>query len=364
MSQDYMKQALRLARRGMGKTSPNPMVGAVVVKDGAVIGKGYHKKAGEPHAEILALRSARKHAEAHGDIKGASLYVNLEPCCHWGKTPPCTQAIIKSGITEVHASIVDPSSWVKGKGIKELKEAGIKVVIGEHKEEALKLNEAYLKWAQTGIPFVSLKAAITLDGKIADVNRGSKWITNEKSRKFVHRLRSQVDAVIVGTGTVLTDDPELTVRAVRGRSPKRIILDSHLKIPGNAKVLRDGCIVACTDNKKQENAGATIWHIKPDSSGRPDIIEILRYAGQNGIRSILIEGGREIFTEALSRGIVDRVYFFIAPKLLGTGVPVIGDLGITEIKKSLKLTSVEFKKFGDDILVTGDPPEATVRAFN
>jgi diaminohydroxyphosphoribosylaminopyrimidine deaminase/5-amino-6-(5-phosphoribosylamino)uracil reductase len=347
MSQDYMKQALRLARRGIGKTSPNPMVGAILVKDGKIIGKGYHKRAGEPHAEILALNDA-------SSPRGAALYVNLEPCCHWGKTPPCTQAIIKGGIAEVHASVADPSPWVNGKGIEELKQAGIKVVIGEYAEEALELNETYLKWAQTGIPFVSLKAAITLDGKIADVNRGSKWITNEKSRKFVHRLRSQVDAVMVGIGTVLADDPKLNVRAVRGKNPKRIILDSSLRLPGNAKVLGDGCIIARTDSEKQDDAGANIWPIKRDRDGRPDILEVLKYAGRNGIQSILIEGGKTVFTEALARGIVDRVYFFIAPKLLGTGVPVVGDLGITSIERALSLTSVKIKRFDDDILVTGE----------
>ncbi|MCK4307781.1 bifunctional diaminohydroxyphosphoribosylaminopyrimidine deaminase/5-amino-6-(5-phosphoribosylamino)uracil reductase RibD [candidate division WOR-3 bacterium] len=363
---DYIKETLKLAKKGLGRTSPNPMVGAVIVKNEKIVGKGYHKRKGEPHAEIIALKEA-------GAIfsKGATLYVNLEPCCHFGTTPPCTQAIISAGIKEVHIGIEDPSPWVNGKGIKELKKAGIEIILGECEQEANELNEAYFKWVKTGIPFVNLKAAITLDGKIADSkvqefkgsNKGSRWITNERSRKFVHRLRSQVDAVIVGVGTVIADDPELTVRWGRGRNPlcgegrgepKRIILDSHLRIPRDAKVLGDGCIIASIKKPTANSQQLTVWQIKKDANGRVDILEVLKRAGKENIQSILIEGGREVFTESLSRGIVDKVYFFIAPKLLGSGVPVIGDLGIEKLESALSLTSVKFRKFGEDVLIEGN----------
>lgn len=335
----YMNEALRLARRGLGKTSPNPMVGAVVVKDGKIVGKGYHKKAGEPHAEINALKEAEENA------RGASLYVNLEPCSHWGRTPPCTEAIIKYGIKEVHIAIIDPSPWVNMKGIEVLKRAGIKVIIGECEAEAAELNAPYLKWVKTGIPFVILKAGITIDGKIATPS-GQEWITNELSRKYVHRLRSQVDAIMVGVGTVISDDPQLTVRLVNGNNPKRIILDSKLRIPQKAKVLGNGCIIASLRNG--EVKGAEVWQIRANDNGRVDILEVLTRAGKVGIQSILIEGGKEVFTSALSKGIVDKVYFFIAPKLIGNGIPVIGN-----IEKTISLSSVKFIRFGSDILIEG-----------
>ncbi|MDI6839779.1 MAG: bifunctional diaminohydroxyphosphoribosylaminopyrimidine deaminase/5-amino-6-(5-phosphoribosylamino)uracil reductase RibD [bacterium] len=346
----YMSETIKLAYRGLGRTSPNPMVGAVVVKNEKVVGKGYHKMKGKPHAEITALKEAGKSAN------GATLYVNLEPCCHWGTTPPCTRAIIDAGIKEVHASIIDPSPWVNGKGVKELRRAGIKVTLGECEEEATNLNEVYLKYVKTGIPFVSLKAAISLDGKIATLNGESKWITGEKSRKFVHRLRSQVDAVMVGIGTVIADDPELTTRLVRGKNPKRIVLDSNLRIPKKAKVLGPGCIIATTKNRKIN--GAEVWQIKKDKDGRVDILEVLKKAGKIGIQSILIEGGKEIFTQALCKRIVNRVYFFIAPKIIGDGIPVVGDIGVKNIKEMLSLHSVKFKKMGDNILINGRLNEA------
>ncbi|MCK4353511.1 bifunctional diaminohydroxyphosphoribosylaminopyrimidine deaminase/5-amino-6-(5-phosphoribosylamino)uracil reductase RibD [candidate division WOR-3 bacterium] len=350
---DYMKEVLRLARRGLGATSPNPMVGAVVVKEDKIIGRGYHKCKGEPHAEVIALKQAGPKA------KGATLYVNFEPCCHFGVTPPCTKAIIDTGIKEVHISIIDPSPWVNGKGIKELKKAGIKVILGDCEQEAQKLNEVYLKYIKTGLPFISLKAALTLDGKIATLNGESKWITSLESRRFVHRLRSQVDAVMVGIGTVLADDPELTVRLVRGRNPKRIILDSNLRIKHKAKVLGPGCIIATL--KSQKIDGTETWQIKPachseaagrkDSNGRVDILEVLKRASKSGIQSILIEGGKEVFTEGLANKLVDKIYFFIAPKILGDGVPVVGDLGIRKLKDALSLSSVKFKRLENDILI-------------
>lgn len=353
----HMKEALTLAKKGLGKTSPNPMVGAVIVKDGKIVGKGYHKKVGELHAEIIAINEAKKNLGTH-KLNSCLLYVNLEPCCHWGKTPPCTQEIMDVGIKEVHTSIIDPAPWVNGKGIEQLQKAGIKVIVGESEEEAIELNYPYLKWVKTGIPFVILKAAITIDGKIAKFRTDEnypKWITNELSRKFVHKLRAQVDAVMVGIGTVIADDPELTVRLVKGKSPKRIILDSNIRIPHEAKVLGNNCIIASVKNEREVpqlvRRGAEIWKINSDENGRVSLWDVLSKVGKAGIQSLLIEGGKEVFTEALSKGVVDKVYFFVAPKLIGNGIPVIRDIG-----KMITLSSVKFRKFGMDILIEGRIP--------
>jgi diaminohydroxyphosphoribosylaminopyrimidine deaminase / 5-amino-6-(5-phosphoribosylamino)uracil reductase len=339
---NYMQETIKLAKLG-GKTSPNPTVGAVIIKNGEIIGKGYHKGKGTPHAEIVAIQNAKS------SVRGAILYVNLEPCCHWGTTPPCTKAIIKAGIKEVHTSIIDPAKWVNGKGIQELKQAGIKVVIGEYKEEAEKLNETYLKYIRTGLPFVIMKAAITLDGKIAGNTKTKEWVSNPQTRIFVHQLRANVDAILVGSNTIKYDNPELTVRLVKGKNPKRIILSSDLSIPRNAKILGDNCIIATT-NKNKSIPGAEIWRF-PGS--KVDLLSLLKKASENNIQSILIEGGKKVFTQALSSKIVDKVYFIIAPKLIGNGLPVIGNLGIKKIKDSIRLNFVKFKTFDDNIILEG-----------
>lgn len=335
---DYIKETIRLAKLGVGTTSPNPLVGAVIVKNNKIIGKGYHKKKGEPHAEVIAIKNAK-------NTKGATLYVNLEPCCHYGATPPCTKAIINAGIKEVHIATIDPSPWVNGKGIEELKSAGIKVIVGEHEEEAKELNAPYFKWVKTGLPFVMLKAAITLDGKIAHQDGKSKWITNIEARKYVHKLRAQVDAVIVGINTIIKDDPELTVRLVKGKNPKRIILDSKLRIPQNAKVLGDGCIIASTISRKINKA--EVWEIKSNNN-RVDIVELLKLAAKNNIQSVLIEGGGEVFTEFISKRLVDKFYIFIAPKIFGAGIDF-----INKQMNDLYIKKVKIKKFIDNILIEG-----------
>ncbi|MDD2889332.1 MAG: bifunctional diaminohydroxyphosphoribosylaminopyrimidine deaminase/5-amino-6-(5-phosphoribosylamino)uracil reductase RibD [bacterium] len=337
---NYIQETIKLAKLG-GKTSPNPMVGAIIVKNGKIIGKGYHKGKGTPHAEVVAIKNAKS------DVKGAILYVNLEPCCHWGTTPPCTKAIIKAGIKEVHTSIIDPAKWVNGKGVKELKKAGIKVVIGEYKKEAEKLNETYLKYMRTGLPFIIMKAAITLDGKIAGSTKTKEWISNPQTRVFVHQLRANVDAILVGSNTINYDNSELTVRLVKGKSPKKIILSSNLSIPTDAKILGDNCIIATT-NKNKSIPGAEIWRFP---GGKVDLLSLLQKSAKNNIQSILIEGGKEVFTQAISSKIVDKVYFIIAPKLIGMGVSVIGDLGIKKIKDSIHLKSVRFKIFDDNVVL-------------
>lgn len=341
-----MQEALRIARLG-GRTSPNPMVGAVIVRGDKIIGKGYHKGKGTPHAEIAALKKTKT------DTKGAALYVNLEPCCHWGTTPPCTEAIIKAGIKEVHASIIDPAKWVNGKGIKELENAGIKVVTGECKDKAEELNEAYLKYIKTGFPFVTLKAAMTLDGKIASSSKVREWITNSEAQKFVHTLRARVDAILIGKGTIQIDNPKLTVRLVKGKNPLRIVLDSDMSIPRSSKVFGQGCIIATTSTAQTEIPNAKLWKLSKDKTEKIDLSVLLKKAGEEGIQSILIEGGEKVFTRALASNIVDKVYFIIAPKITGGGLSVTGDLGIKKISDSINLTRVKFVELGDNIVIEG-----------
>lgn len=352
MTNSYMKQALRFAALGRGKTSPNPMVGTVIVKNGKVIGKGSHKGKGKPHAEIEALKQAKD------QVKGATLYVTLEPCSHFGATPPCTDAIIKAGIKEVNFPILDPNPLVSGK--EKLEQAGIKVNIGECEKEAERLNEVYLKYMRTGLPFVILKAAISLDGKIAARDGSSKWISSEASRKYVHKLRAYTDAVLVGINTVLMDNPSLTVRFIKGKSPKRIILDTNLRISEDANVLGEECIIVTTKNPKSDpeldsgrNPKSKLWVIEPDEQGKVDIKKMLKKAGEEGIQSILVEGGSRVFSSFIKERLVDKFYIFIAPKIIGDGIPFVQGLSIEKIENALSLKEVKYKKIGEDILVIG-----------
>jgi diaminohydroxyphosphoribosylaminopyrimidine deaminase/5-amino-6-(5-phosphoribosylamino)uracil reductase len=346
-----MKQAIRLARKGMGTTSPNPLVGAIIVKNEKVIGKGYHKRKGEPHAEIMALKKAGQNA------KGATLYVNLEPCVHWGATPPCVDAIIEAGIGKVYISIIDPIPLVNGKGVEKLRKANIDVEIGLCEAEAKELNEIYLKYIRTKLPFVILKAAITLDGKIATREGASRWITSAASRKFVHKLRSIVDGVIVGVGTVITDNPSLTVRAVKGRNPFRIVMDTDLRTPIDSNILGDKCVIATIDRAPKEcittlAQKAKLWLLPKNRKGKVDIKEVMKKAGEECITSILIEGGEEIFTSALASNVVDKVYMFVAPKILGDGIPFT-KLSTPKLENAVTLHKLKYKRIGDDVLITG-----------
>ncbi len=349
-----MRLALRLAKRGWGKTSPNPLVGAVVVKHGQVVGKGFHRAVGEPHAEVIAIREAGERAQ------GATLYVNLEPCCHRGKTPPCTQAIINTGISKVIASIKDPNPQVNGKGFQELDSQGIEVELGLLAEEAGRLNEVYLKYIRTKLPFVILKLAQTLDGKIATSDGRSMYITSFKSRRRVHQLRSGVDAVMVGVGTVLQDDPQLTVRHTKGETPLRIVLDSRGRTPPRAKVISSegSAILMITSQANQswrgemERMGAEIWEIPSDREGRVDLREAMKIAGVRGITSLMIEGGREVFTSALKAGIVDKLLIFISPKVMGEGMGGVGDLGVRELSSAYRLYNMKSQRMGEDLLIT------------
>lgn len=356
-----MAEALRLAEKARGRTSPNPMVGAVLVKEGRIIGKGYHTKAGAPHAEIEAFQNAQE------DPRGVTLYVTLEPCCMHGKTPPCTEAIIQAGIRRVVAAMVDPDPRVSGKGIQQLREAGIQVDVGILEDRARRLNEAFITYQTTGLPFVISKFAMSLDGKIATKTGDSKYITNEQSRAYVHRLRDQVDAIMVGIGTVMADNPLLTTRlpSARGQHPHRIIVDTNLSIPLSAKVVTDLSEADTTiftaeavDRKKAEQLrerGVSIHSVAYDQHGRLDLRQIFEHLGKRNILSVLLEGGAKLNGSAFLSRLVDKVLVFIAPMIIGgkdARSPVEGS-GIEALGDAVRLSQITVQRFGEDILVEG-----------
>ncbi|MHB1125987.1 MAG: bifunctional diaminohydroxyphosphoribosylaminopyrimidine deaminase/5-amino-6-(5-phosphoribosylamino)uracil reductase RibD [Bacillota bacterium] len=357
----YMRRALGLAKRAEGRTSPNPMVGAVIVKDGRIIGKGYHHRAGTPHAEVHALKQAGPAA------RGATLYVNLEPCSHYGRTPPCAQAVLEAGISRVVAAINDPNPLVAGKGLKLLQDSGISVQVGILEEEARQLNEVFIKHITTGMPFITLKAAMTLDGKIATRTGESRWISGEASRLYVHRLRDRYDAVLVGIGTVLADNPMLTTRLPegKGRDPVRVIVDSHLRIPLEAQVVvlqespAHTIIATLAEQDLQKVAalearGVRVLEID-ELEGRVDMGKLMATLGRQGITSVLVEGGAEINASVLRQGIVDKVYFFVAPMLLGGSAAPgpIGGPGADKVAEALRLSKVSCRNSGGDMLISG-----------
>ncbi|KKM12961.1 DeoR faimly transcriptional regulator [Clostridiales bacterium PH28_bin88] len=355
-----MRRALELAGKAMGWTSPNPMVGAVIVKEGRIVGEGYHQRAGTPHAEVHALRRAGEQA------RGATLYVTLEPCSHYGRTPPCTEAVIRAGITRVVAAMTDPNPLVAGRGLAALREAGIQVEVGLLGHEAARLNEVFVKYITTGLPWVVMKAAMTMDGRIATRTGHSRWVTGEESRLHVHRLRHRYDAIMVGIGTVLADNPLLTTRLPEheGKQPLRVILDSRLRLPVDARVVRDtsdaGTLVATTERhdpgKKAalEERGVEVAVI-PGLGPRVDLPALMRLLGQRQITGILLEGGSEVNAAALAAGIVDKTLFFIAPKIVGgAGAPgPVGGKGVSTMEKAQRLKDVTVERFGPDLLVSG-----------
>ncbi len=357
----YMREALALAAEARGRTSPNPMVGSVVVKDGPIIGRGYHARAGLRHGEVVALEDAGAQAQ------GATLYVTLEPCCHYGKrTPPCTKAIIAAGVRRVVAAMRDPNPLVSGKGLEELRHAGIEVTVGVLEEEAARLNEAYLTYVTTKRPFVLLKVAASLDGKIATVTGESRWISNERSRLLVHQLRDQMDAVMVGINTVLRDDPSLTTRLPggAGKDPLRIVVDSCLRIPLDAKLLTSSstacAIIATTANAPREKRaqletrGAKVLVVE-GAGPRVPLGPLMDLLGSLQITSLLLEGGGELHDAALRAGIVDKVLFFLAPKLIGGRVAptAIGGEGCARLAEAVTLERVRVQMLDGDLCVEG-----------
>ena len=358
--QKYMKLAIDLAKKARGKTSPNPMVGAVIVKDDTVVGKGFHRKAGEHHAEIEALNDAGDSA------RGADLYVNLEPCNHFGRTPPCTHSIVEGGITRVFIGMEDPNEIVAGGGIRYLNDNGIYVKTGILEEQCEKLNEIYAKYITQKRPFVILKSATSLDGKIATHTGDTKWITNEKSRRYLHRLRDQVDGILVGIGTILADDPQLTTRLHRrkGKDPHRVIVDSELRIPLHVKVLQQKSyaktIVATTEAAQREKIrdlerlGAQVL-VMDSEDNRVDLKKLVLELGKLEITSLLIEGGAEVNASSLESRIVDKILFFYAPKIIGGvgALSVVGGEGAKSLSDAVLLEKMNIKRFENDILVEG-----------
>lgn len=353
----YMRQALSLARNAIGRTSPNPMVGAVVVQNGTVVGQGWHHQAGTPHAEIHALREAGDNAEA------ATLYVTLEPCCHHGRTGPCTEAIINAKIGRVVFAMTDPNPCVSGSGADRLRQAGIEVNEGILACEAAKLNEAFVKCIATGLPFTAIKTAMTLDGKIATASGHSQWITGEAARRRVHELRSQFDAVLTGIGTVLADNPELTVRHVPGRNPVRVVVDSQARIPLNAKLITDKVartILAAGDSAPPERiaalaaAGVEVVQLSTGATGI-QLTELFAYLAKSGINSLLVESGAALNASVMQENLADSVYWFIAPKLIGGKLapgPVGGD-GAALLTEAAELEDLAVEWVDKDLLVTG-----------
>jgi len=351
----YMQRALELARLGEGAVNPNPIVGAVVVKDGVVVGEGYHAVFGGPHGEAAALEAA---GEAAG---GATLYVSLEPCNHHGKTPPCTDRVLASGITRIVVATRDPNPRVAGGGIERLREAGLEVVTGVLEPEAIRANEIYLHFVRTARPFVTLKLAVSLDGRIATRDRDSQWLTGEASRTEVHRLRRRNAAVLVGVGTVLDDDPRLTVRHVKGKNPLRVVLDRSGELPLTAAVLdgtaRTILVVSTIDPQREEAIrarGAEVWRL-PAETGQVDLDRLMERLASREIDSVLLEGGGETAASFLEAGWVNKVHWFIAPLLLGgrNAVPAIAGEGAASVAEGIRLVDTDVRRIGEDILVTG-----------
>jgi diaminohydroxyphosphoribosylaminopyrimidine deaminase / 5-amino-6-(5-phosphoribosylamino)uracil reductase len=360
MDVKYMKRALELAKKGAGYTNPNPLVGAVIVKDGRIIGEGYHEVYGSHHAEVNAFRNATE------DVKGATIYVTLEPCSHYGKTPPCAKAIVEKGIKKVIVALGDPNPEVAGRGIKILRDNGIEVVTGVLEEESRRLNEIFLKYITTKLPFCILKTAMTLDGKIAARTGDSKWITNEESRKYVHKLRHRVSSIMVGVGTIIQDDPLLNTRIQEesGSDPIRIVVDTRGRTPLEARVLNiksnSKTIIAVTKLAPQEKLkeferiGAEVI-ITPLMENRVDLKYLMKALGERKIDSVLLEGGSELNYSAMEAGIIDKVNAFIAPKFIGgreAKTPV-GGLGRPLMKDALMLKDIEIHRFGDNIMIEG-----------
>lgn len=359
LDKKYMGIAVSLARKGMGRTSPNPAVGAVIVKNGRIIAADYHKKAGAPHAEALVIKKAGK------DAAGATLYCTLEACSHYGKTPPCVDAVIKGGIKRAVFAMKDPNPLNDGRGISRLKKAGIRVEYGLLAKEAAAINKPFVKFMKRKMPYVTIKIAESLDGKIADAKGNSKWITSEKSRRFVHKMRAQNDAVMIGINTLLKDDPLLTNRYYRAirRQPMRVIVDTAIKTPLSSRILKSGggmVLIAAGQGasaKRKEllqKKGARIA-LLPERNGRVKLAALLKYLKGIGIMSVLCEGGGELVSSLIRERLADEAYFFIAPKIIGGRLAPSSCEGPSAgIRNAINLKNIKLEKMGTDILVRGE----------
>lgn len=352
-----MERALELAMKGLGKVNPNPLVGAVIVKNGEIIGEGYHERYGEAHAERNAVKNAVK------PVEGSTIYVTLEPCAHYGKTPPCVDLIIEKKFKKVVIGMLDPNEKVSGKSIEKLKKHGIEVIVGVKEEECKKMNEIFIKYITSKIPFVILKSGMSLDGKIATYSGESKWITSKESREDAQNLRNRLSSIMVGVNTVVADDPFLTCRVNTEKQLIRIVVDTNLRIPLDSKVVNNNdklTIVATTlkadVNKKQALRALGVKVIEvPEKNNKVNLKELVKSLGQEGIDSILIEGGGTVNFSALEENIVDKVIFYIAPKILGgeNSKSCIAGIGFSALDNAVNLKDMSYRKIGGDLVVEG-----------
>jgi diaminohydroxyphosphoribosylaminopyrimidine deaminase/5-amino-6-(5-phosphoribosylamino)uracil reductase len=362
--EEYMERALGLAVQAQGRTSPNPMVGAVLVKDGRIVGEGFTRPAGGPHAEIVAL------TEAGASAQGATAYVTLEPCAHHGRTAPCADALIAAGVKEVYSSIEDPNPDVHGKGHARLRSSGIQVHIGISQSKAAEINRPFFKYVASGQPWVIAKFAVSLDGKLATNTGESQWITGEQSRQRVHHIRNVTDAILVGAGTVLADDPSLTTRLQNNtesiRNPLRIVVDSSGRVSPKARIYHpdtpgDSVLATTSQTKsshceKLQSQGVKIWNLPEDANGRVNLKSLLNRIGQEEMLTLLVEGGSELLGAFVTDGLLDQVCAFFAPIIIGgKGAPgPVGEPGISRLGDALHLSNIVTENIGDDILVKGD----------
>lgn len=355
--ESYIQLTIEIAKKGEGSVSPNPLVGCVITKENRIIGAGYHQKFGEEHAEINAINSATE------SLEGATLYVNLEPCSHQGKTPPCVDRIIEEKIKRVVIGTLDVNPLVSGNGVRKLKRAGIDVKVGVLEKECLELNKFFFKNIVKKIPYITLKAAQTLDGMIADKNHFSEWISSETSRKYVHTLRSKYDAVLIGANTAKIDDPKLTVRMVEGRNPYRIVLDSGLKLNPDLKLFRlnddkKTILVTTTENQSKKNKiqkfekhKVDLIFVKKNKNSRIDLLSLLKKLSKRGISSLLVEGGSKTFSSFIKQDLFDDIFLFVTPKILGDGIKTFSELSYKNLKSAMKLRIIKSDLIGDDILL-------------
>jgi diaminohydroxyphosphoribosylaminopyrimidine deaminase/5-amino-6-(5-phosphoribosylamino)uracil reductase len=351
----FMRRALRLARKGEGRVSPNPLVGALIVRAGRIIAEGYHRRYGENHAEINAIESATE------EVAGATFYITLEPCTHYGKTPPCVDALIACRPARVVVGTIDPNPLVSGKGIAALRNNGIETTTGILEGECRQQNEIFFKYIRTGVPFVTLKFAQTLDGRIATATGHSRWISSPASLRYAHRLRNIHDAILVGAETVRKDDPELTCRLVRGRNPLRIVVDSQLRTSPDARIFTGGAhartIIATTHqatNEKRrlfEEKGIETFRLEADRAGQVDLRDLLNTLGQRGVSSLLVEGGSAVITSFLKQRLADRLIVIQAPRIVGKGIDSVGEMGIRQMDDAIRLSFRRITRSGDDIIL-------------